>query len=74
MNFFGHKPSFTADPLQAAGHEERDDAASSLPPGVPTELHAAESLTRSHFEHAMEAMAEKLIQTWQLTADQIKRE
>ncbi|CAH2226258.1 Hypothetical predicted protein, partial [Pelobates cultripes] len=74
MNFFGHKPSLTADPLQTAGHEERDEAASITPSGTLTDLHIAENLTRSHFEHAMEQMADKLIQTWQQTADQIKRE
>ncbi|CAH2301855.1 Hypothetical predicted protein [Pelobates cultripes] len=74
MNFFGHKSSSAADPPRAAGQEGADEVASSPSPAPSEDSLPVDCLTRSHFELAMETMAEKLIATWKTTADQIKRE
>ncbi|CAH2299680.1 Hypothetical predicted protein [Pelobates cultripes] len=71
MNFFGHKSSSTTETMRAAEHEGADGIAPSPPPTMPDDSQSIDCLTRSHFE---QAMATKLIFTWQATADQIKKE
>ncbi|CAH2249682.1 Hypothetical predicted protein [Pelobates cultripes] len=60
--------------MRAAEHEGAEDMAPSPPPTTPDDSQFIDCLTRSHFEQAMDAMATKLIFTWQATDDQIKKE
>ncbi|CAH2247482.1 Hypothetical predicted protein [Pelobates cultripes] len=61
--------------VQVAQTATQDGDSDMGSPAMPLdEQQRNEYLTKDHFEQAIEAMSAKLIQTWQSTADQIKKE
>ncbi|CAH2325640.1 Hypothetical predicted protein, partial [Pelobates cultripes] len=74
MSFFGQKTAATQETAQAALQDGFGDSDAVFPPAASGVSQTSDYLTRGHFERAMDAMATKLIHTWQSTADQIKKE
>ncbi|CAH2282630.1 Hypothetical predicted protein [Pelobates cultripes] len=60
--------------MRAAMQDGAGESVAGSPSTPPDEPQITDCLTKGHFEQAIEAMSAKLIQTWQSTADQIKKE
>ncbi|CAH2223757.1 Hypothetical predicted protein [Pelobates cultripes] len=73
-NFFGQKGPTAPDTLRPPMQDGDENYSMEYTPQTAETPSPQDGLTRDYFEKAMEAMANKLIHTWQSTADQIKQE
>ncbi|CAH2314423.1 Hypothetical predicted protein [Pelobates cultripes] len=73
-NFFGQKGLTASDTLRLPMQDGAENYSMEYTPQTAETPSPQDGLTRDYFEKAMEVMANKLIHTWQSTADQIKQE
>ncbi|CAH2310675.1 Hypothetical predicted protein [Pelobates cultripes] len=74
QKILGQKSSSASEVMRALLQDGADDSDASNPIPTVDDFKKPDSLTKGYFEKALESMSTKLIQTWQATADQIRKE